>query len=239
MFSVGNHTPASKLQAYTVTMRESNPNDGISQDITSYFDSGKLEHFSKGEVLVQGDEVPKGVYLIQSGYVKVYTISRTGQQNLLLIHGANEIMPLPWALDGHQKLGVFYEAMSDVSVTKSSKYDLGEVMAHNSGFSTQILHQLVGVFTVYAQRIQCLEYRLPRERVIARLLDLAERFGKPTSQGVTIQAPITHQDIADSINMTRETASRALELLFYDELVTQKQHLFVILRADKMLEELR
>jgi CRP-like cAMP-binding protein len=209
-----------------------------SENITSHFSGGKIKHFSKGEVLVQGDEEPKGVYLIQLGYVKAYTISRTGQQNLLLIHGANEIMPLPWALDGAQKLGVFYEAMSDVTIINSSKDDLRNAMGSNSWLTEQILRQLVSTFTVYAQRIQSLEYRLPRERVIARLLDLADRFGKATNEGIIIQAPITHQDIADSINMTRETASRALELLFYDELVAQNEHLFIILDAKKMLEEL-
>jgi CRP/FNR family cyclic AMP-dependent transcriptional regulator len=209
-----------------------------SENIISHFSGGTVKHFSKGEVLVQGDEEPKGVYLIQSGYVKAYTISRTGQQNLLLIHGANEIMPLPWALDGAQKLGVFYEAMSDVMIISSSKDDLRVAMGSNTWLTEQILRQLVSTFTVYAQRIQSLEYRLPRERVIARLLDLADRFGKATDEGTVIQAPITHQDIADSINMTRETASRALEQLFDDQLVAQNQHLFIILNADTMLEEL-
>jgi CRP-like cAMP-binding protein len=209
-----------------------------SENIKSHFSGGKIMHFSKGEVLVQGDEEPKGVYLIQSGYVKAYSISRTGQQNLLLIHGVNELMPLPWALDGAQKLGVFYEAMSDVTIINSSKDDLRVAMGSNTWLTEQILRQLVSTFTVYAQRIQSLEYRLPRERVIAGLLDLADRFGKATKEGVVIQAPITHQDVADSINMTRETASRALELLFYDELVAQNEHLFIILDAERMLEEL-
>ncbi len=147
-------------------------------------------------------------------------------------------MPLPWALDGAQKLGVFYEAMDDVTIINSSKVDLRLAMGSDTWLTEQILLQLVNTFKVYAQRIQSLEYRLPRERVIARLLDLADRFGEASSDGIVIQAPITHQDIADSINMTRETASRALELLFYDEMVAQNQHQFVILDAKKMLKEL-
>jgi CRP/FNR family cyclic AMP-dependent transcriptional regulator len=209
-----------------------------SENITSHFNGGKIKQFLKGEVLVQGDEEPQGVYLIQRGYVKAYSISHTGQQNLLLIHGANEIMPLPWALDGAQKLGVFYEAMSDVTIINSSKDDLRKAMGSNSWLTEQILRQLLSTFTVYAQRIQSLEYRLPRERVIARLLDLADHFGKTVKEGIVIQAPITHQDIADSVNMTRETASRALEQLFHDKLVSQNRHLFIILNAEKMLKEL-
>jgi CRP/FNR family transcriptional regulator len=208
------------------------------ESIVSHFSEGSHKQFLKGDILVQGNEQPTGIFLIQSGYVKAYSISQLGQKNLLLIHGANEIMPLPWALDGPQKIGVFYEAMSEVTVSKTSKDHLRSSMGVNGWLTEQILSQLVNTFTVYAQRIQSLGYRLPRERVIACLLDLSTRFGSTLGQTTVIQAPITHQDIADSINMTRETASRVLELLNKDGLVAQKDHLFVIKDEHKLQAEL-
>lgn len=213
-------------------------NRGDSESITAHFSSGVLKHFLKDEIIVQGDEEPEGVYLVQEGYVKAYSISQKGQQNLLLIHGAKEIMPLPWALDGPQKLGIFYEAMSKVTVLRTSKDDLRSAMGVNAWLTEQILRQLVNTFTVYAQRIQSLGYRLPRERVIACILDLSTRFGQRTADGIVIRAPITHQDIADSINVSRETASRALEQLFQEKLLDQEKHLFVIKKEQKLQAEL-
>lgn len=209
-----------------------------SESIIAHFTNGTLKHFQKDEILVQGDEEPKGVYLIQKGYVKAYSISQLGQENLLLIHGANEIMPLPWALDGVQKLGIFYKAMSNVTLLSTSKINLRSSMGSNAWLTEQILRQLVNTFTVYAQRIQSLGYRLPRERVIACLLDLATRFGQKVGQETIIEAPITHQDIADSINMTRETASRALQLLSKEGLIAQKNHLFIVKNEKKLQAEL-
>lgn len=149
-----------------------------SESILSHFREGTKKHFSKGDIMVEGDEVPLGVYFIQSGYVKAYSMSQLGQINLLLVQGACEIMPLPWALDGKQKLGIFYEAISAVTVLKTSKDALRTAMGNNSWLTEQMLRQLVNTFTVYAQRIQSLGYRLPRERVIACMLDLATRFGE-------------------------------------------------------------
>lgn len=209
-----------------------------SESIVSHFSEGSLENFKKNDILVQGNEAPTSVFFIQSGYVKAYSISQAGQQNLLLIHGAHEIMPLPWALDGPQKIGVFYQAMSDVAVSKTSKDYLRAAMGTNSWLAEQVLRQLVNTFTVYAQRIQSLGYRLPRERVIACLLDLETRFGNHINQGTVIEAPITHQDIADSINMSRETASRVLEQLIKEGLITQTEHLFVIKNESKLQAEL-
>jgi CRP-like cAMP-binding protein len=209
------------------------------ESIVSHFNEGSTEVFSKGNILVQGDETPSGVFFINSGYVKAYSVSQLGQQNLLLIQGANEIMPLPWALDGPQKLGIFYEAMSEVKVFRTSKNSLRSAMGINSWLTEQIMRQLVNTFTVYAQRIQSLGYRIPRERVIACLLDLATRFGNQTpGHHIIIEAPVTHQDIADSINMTRETASRALEQLTKDGLLMQNDHLFIINDEEKLQAEL-
>jgi CRP/FNR family cyclic AMP-dependent transcriptional regulator len=208
------------------------------ESIDAHFDEGTSKRYLKSEIIVQGNEEPSGVFIILEGYVKAYSISQLGQQNLLLIQGAHEILPLPWALDGPQKVGIFYEALSDVTLKRTSKAALRVSMGRNPWLTEQILRQLVDAFTVYAQRIQSLGYRLPRERIIACLLDLSTRFGEKHGDNTIIRAPITHQDIADSTNMTRETASRAVELLFNDKLIHQENHFFVINDETKLQAEL-
>lgn len=187
-----------------------------------------LIHFEKEETIINGYDEPDGVYLIKKGFVKAYSVSQDGHGNLLLIHQDGEFIPLPWALDGAHTTGLFYEAMTDVTVLRSSKDNLRTAMGKNSWLSQEILKQAVNIITVYTQRIQTLEFRSARGRIIAELIYLAERFGKHQGSEIIIQAPITHQDIADSINMSRETASRTLELLFEEKLMGQKNHLFVI-----------
>jgi CRP/FNR family cyclic AMP-dependent transcriptional regulator len=213
-------------------------NRRASESIDAHFDDGTTKRYLKNEIIVQGDEEPSGVFFIIEGYVKAYSISQLGQQNLLLIQGEHEILPLPWALDGPQKVGIFYEAMSDVTVKRTSKAALRAAMGSDPWLTEQILRQLVDAFTVYAQRIQSLGFRLPRERIIACLLDLSTRFGEKHAGSTMIYAPITHQDIADSTNMTRETASRAIELLFKDKLIHQENHYFCINDEAKLKAEL-
>jgi hemerythrin-like metal-binding protein len=79
------------------------------------------------------------------------------------------------------------------------------------------------------------KYKYPgADEHIAELIYLAERFGQAHGKEVTIKAPITHQDLADSINMSRETASRALELLIEEKLFEQRDHTFVICDISKL-----
>ena len=208
------------------------------ESIVAHFSDGLLMNFANGETIINGFDEPSGVYLIKEGFVKAYSVSKDGHGSLLLIHEAGEFIPLPWALDGTHTTGLFYEAMTNVTVLRASKDKLRSAMGHNAWLSQEVLKQAVNVIIVYTQRIQTLEFRTARDRIIAELLNLAERFGEGHGREVFINAPITHQDIADSINMTRETASRALELLFKEGLMGQKDHLFTVLDLPKLQKAL-
>lgn len=206
----------------------------MDESIVAHFSDGKLMHFVREETIINGLDEPGGVYLIKEGFVKAYSVSKVGDGNLLLIHEAGEFIPLPWALDGAHTTGLFYEAMTDVTILRASKDKLRMAMGRNAWLSQEIMKQAVNIITVYTQRIQTLEFRTARGRIISELLNLAERFGEGHGKEVFINAPITHQDIADSINMTRETASRALELLFEEGLMGQKDHLFTVLDLPRL-----
>ncbi len=212
--------------------------DTSDESIIAHFSNGVLMHFTSGETIIDGINEPQGIYLIKKGFVKAYSVSDDGHGNLLLIHNVNEFIPLPWALDGAHTTGLFYEAMNDVTVLRASKDDLRMAMGNNTWLSQEILKQDVTIITAYTQRIQTLEFRSARGRIIAELLALSERFGVKHGNTVLIDAPITHQDIADSINMNRETASRALEILFEEKLLGQTDHLFTILDLPKLRESL-
>lgn len=208
------------------------------ESIVAHFSDGSSMKFSKNEGLIHAYEEPQGVYLIKSGFVKAYSISRNGSENLLLIHQAGDFIPLPWALDGEHTTGLRYEAMSDVNVLRTSKDKLRSALGDNPWLAQQVMSQTVSMLGLYTQRIQTLEYRTARGRVISELIHLAERFGKTGEKEILINAPITHQDIADSINMTRETASRALELLFDEDLLGQDDHFFTVKGLNKMYKAL-
>jgi CRP/FNR family cyclic AMP-dependent transcriptional regulator len=215
-----------------------NPHIRKDKSIVSFFSEGAVLEFKSGETIINGFDEPDGVYLIKSGFVKSHSSSNDGHANLLLILEAGEFMPLPWALDGFHVTGLFYEAMSDVTVIRSSKDRLRLAMGNNMWLTQEILNQAVNVIAIYTRRIQILEFRSARGRVIAELLFFADRFGRPHAGGVLIDAPITHQDIADSINMNRETASRALEMLSNEKLVVQDERIFVIPDVAKLKEAL-
>lgn len=168
----------------------------IDESIIAYFNDGILLHFDNGQTIINGIDEPEGVFLIKTGFVKAFSISHDGHVNLLLIHQVGDFIPLPWALDGAHTTGLYYEAIQGVDVIKASKNKLRTALGNNTWLSQEIMRQTVNIVTVYTQRIQTLEFRSARGRMISELLNSSERFGEKKDQQILINAPITHQDIA-------------------------------------------
>jgi CRP/FNR family cyclic AMP-dependent transcriptional regulator len=58
------------------------------------------------------------------------------------------------------------------------------------------------------------------QRIEERLLDLAERFGRPVAGGLLVALPLTQEDLAALAGTSRESANRALRLLGREGRVT-------------------
>lgn len=204
--------------------------------ILGFFSRGQVVNYRKGEIIVHPGADSTSAYCIIGGFVKAYTITKYGDTNILLIYKPFELFPLPWLLT-FKTSEAFYEAMTDVTVRRMSKSILLSSMRRNPLLAEAILQQTTAIFRVYVNRVRSLEYRTARERVISRLLSLADRFGKPYDGKLLIDVPITHKDIADSLNMTRETASREIEHLVQVGLISQQRHHLIINDISTMQKE--
>ena len=209
------------------------------ESIIAHFSDGITMKFTNGETIINGIEEPNGVFLIQEGFIKAFSVSGEGHGYLLLIHQPGDFIPLPWALDGAHTTGLYYQAIQNVTVIRTSKERLRTALGTDAWLSQEIMRQTINILTTYTKRIQTLEFRSTRGRLISELLNLSERFGEKHGKQILINAPITHQDLSDSINMNRETASRALEKLFKEGLLGQINHLFTILDLPKLQDELK
>ena len=86
------------------------------------------------------------------------------------------------------------------------------------------------MYRLHSERIINLEYRSVRERLISFLLLMSSRFGINTDQGILISTPLKHQDIASSINSSRETTSREISFLIRHGYIRSSKSYYTILR---------
>ncbi len=182
------------------------------EEFARFFHKGTQIHYRKGEAIVRPTDEPRGIYYITDGYVKAYAITKYGEENLLIIRKADDIFPLIWAVaDEHRD--ITYEAMSDVTLWRMAKSEFLHFVRTNPAATRVLVDLAIDAYHLHSERVMNLEYRTVRERIASFLLTHAEKFGQKCSSGLQINTPIRRQDIAASINASRETASRELSAL--------------------------
>lgn len=189
-------------------------------------DGRKLE-FNKGDYIIHPGELPPGVFYVYKGLVKAYDITRYGDENLLIIRKDHELFPLIWAITGQERQ-VIYQALAPTTVWRISRKQFLDYMADHPDALAPLLDMTLEMYRLHSERIINLEYRTVRERIISFLLTMAHRFGKQTPDGMLIELPLKHQDIASSVNATRETTSRELSALERKELLVSKQSMILL-----------
>ncbi len=197
------------------------------QLLIDFFRTGKHLTFAKNEYIVGPDEAPIGVFLIESGLVKTYDITKYGEENLLIIRKSNEIIGLTWAITGKLK-SIMSAALVPTSVWLVSRERLIDFMTNHPEASAPIIDTLADMYRLHGERIMTLEYRTVRERLASFLITMAGRFGTVTGTGTVINVPLKQQDIASSISATRETTSRTLALMQQQGLISLEQSIINI-----------
>lgn len=187
--------------------------------LRAFFNSHTRIQYKKGEVIIRPEDDPSGIFLIEWGFVKAYTMTKYGEENLLLVRGSGSVFPLIWAFTGEHR-SVSYEAMEETSLWRVGRADYLEFLQKNPGVLPIILDMALEAYRLHSERVMTLSYRTARERIVSFLLVTASRFGVEKNNVVEIVAPFRQTDIASSVNATRETTSRELNTLRKKGLLT-------------------
>lgn len=192
------------------------------------FHQGTRLTYKKGEFVVRPGETPPGIFYISDGLVKAYDITKYGEENLLIIRKKGEVLGLTWGITGEAR-NIIYATLAPSELFMVSREQFHEFLQANPKAALPLLDMLMGMYRMHADRIMTLEYRTVRERLISFLLTMSDRFGRKANQGVMLDVPLRHQDIASSISAVRETTSRELAYLERQGLLLRDRQSYFIL----------
>jgi CRP/FNR family cyclic AMP-dependent transcriptional regulator len=185
--------------------------------------NGTKQTFKKHDFIIRPGDSPHGVFYIYQGLVKAYDITKYDEENLLIIRKQDEIFPLIWGVTGEDH-DIIYQALAPTITYQINRKTFLEYLTGNIDALVPILDMTMEMYRLHSERILTLEYRTVRERIIAFLLDMSQRFGKTLDDGsILIEVPLRHQDIASSVNASRETTSREIAGLERKGLLNNKQ----------------
>ncbi len=188
---------------------------------------GFKQTFRKGDFIIRPGDTPSGIFYIYEGLVKAYDITKYNEENLLIVRKADEIFPLIWAITGQER-SVIYQTLAPTITWQLSREDFLDFIKKKPETLAPLMDMTIEMYRLHSERILNLEYRTVRERIISFLLTMGQRFGKKVPGGLLIEVPLRHQDIASSVNSTRETTSRELSALERKGLLRNHQSLILL-----------
>lgn len=180
----------------------------------------------KGEVF-QTTDTNLLMSIVISGYVKRYSIRNDGSLAVQSIYGPNYYFPLTLAhkllLNQEVYSGpeVFhYEAMTETVLRSIDSETFREAVDKDPLLYKDLLYVSGRRTHSNIQRLENMNLSTSYKRVAHQLAYFAEMFGtKQKGARITIDVPLTHQDIADVISSTRETVSLALAELKREKII--------------------
>jgi CRP-like cAMP-binding protein len=164
---------------------------------------------SKGSILfAEGDEGDH-LYVIVEGKIKLGTSSGDGRENLLSILGPGEMFGELSLFDPNPRTSTA-TAVTDAKLLSLGQTKLIPWLTENPRVSLNLLASLAQRLRRTNEAVGDLVFSDVPGRVAKALIDLGERFGKQTDEGLLVNHDLTQEELAQLVGASRETVNKAL-----------------------------
>ncbi|MDD3717524.1 MAG: Crp/Fnr family transcriptional regulator [Actinomycetota bacterium] len=194
------------------------------------------EKIAKGEYVFLECDQPRNLYVVVKGEVKLLKQTEDGRETIVEMAYPGEIFGEEAIFDG-QPYPLTAQALSDVELLAITRTDFFTFLRDNPDLALEIITELGARLREAQNTIRALAMERVEWRIARVLLMLSRKAGIVEADGVSIDLPLTRQDIADMAATTVETTIRVLSNFKKMGLVeTEKGK--IILRDKKHLEEM-
>jgi CRP-like cAMP-binding protein len=168
-----------------------------------------LRGFRPGEIVFSEGQPCVGLYVVQSGHVRIFKTSVNGREQVLNIDGpGSSVAELPVFDGGPYPASV--AAVDEATLLFVSKQDFQSLCLTHPPVALKVLRVVGARLRRLVGIIEELSFTTVRHRLAAFLLRSAQREGKQTPAGTEILLPANNQELASQIGTVRELVSRNL-----------------------------
>ncbi|SHH51782.1 Crp/Fnr family transcriptional regulator [Clostridium grantii] len=198
-------TCSGKNCASKVTIFSALPDDQLNQ-VTSLI---TRKSYEKGDQIFSLGDVSDKLYILNSGTMKIFTYTKEGKEQILYLLNEGDFLGDLNLL----KKGIFKfngVALEKVNLCIIDKNDFDKLIHENPSIIMKVLEYAHDRISTLESLVQTITTKNADTRLAALLINLSENYGVETKFGIEISLPISREDMANYISLTRETLSRKL-----------------------------
>ncbi len=193
--------------------------------------------FEKGEIILVQGETPDCVYVIKKGAVKSYNLTAAGEEKPLGFDIRGEVFPIAWVFGGSHPVGYYYEAFTNCELYCVPREDYLAYITKSVPRVYELLERMVHKHSLYQLQLNALEQSKAAHKIVNMMHYLCLSYGIDVRKNlVRIQIPLTQQDLANFMGLTRETTGIELKKLQRAGVLSYKKQNYLV-RTD-MLNDL-
>ena len=193
--------------------------------------------YAAGQTIFTEGEPCQGLYVVESGRVRIFKVSVGGREQVLALDGPGaSIAELPVFDDGAYPASA--AAVTEARLIFVSKQDFRDLCLEHPEVALKVLKVVGGRLRRLVGIIEELSFTTVRHRMAALLLNLAKRGGTSTARGTEFLLPATQQEVAAMIGTVRELVSRNLSRLQAEEIILVEGRTVVVLDQRRLEAEL-
>jgi CRP/FNR family transcriptional regulator, anaerobic regulatory protein len=193
--------------------------------------------YKKGQIVFFEGDVSDKFYIINGGKIKIFKYTKEGKEQILYILSEGDFIGY-LSLLKKGKFDFNAEALEDVNVCMLTKDDFDKIVKKTPEISLKILENLHDRLVSLENLVQTLSTKDIEARIAGILKNFAKEFGREEAEGIVIEMPLSREEMANYIGVTRETMSRKLSSMEDDGLIELIGNKKIVIKDLQLLEEL-
>lgn len=174
--------------------------------------SNKIKHksFEKGELIFREGNISDVLYFVSTGRIKIYKYTKDGKEQILHILSEGDFF-------GELNLlkSTIYnfnaKAIDKTNICTLTKQEFKNIMIQNPEISIKLLESVGNRLSEAENLAQNLATNDIDSRMAYLILDLTEKYGISDEKYLSVKLPLSREEMANYIGITRETISRKLK----------------------------
>jgi CRP/FNR family transcriptional regulator, anaerobic regulatory protein len=165
--------------------------------------------YKKGEFIIHPLKIMQCLFIINKGKVKVIRPNRDGKEQLLYVLTTGEFFG-EQALFSQMTEDIIVEALEDTGICTISKAQFQALLQKMPQIAIKMIEVMSSRLSKMEVLVESLGINSVDKRVFDLIVEYSMKFGQKTPQGILIQLPLSREEMANHLGITRETISRKL-----------------------------
>ena len=189
------------------------PSDFLSQMIEKDRDDllsrAEFREYEKSDYIFQAGDPGNNVYILMDGRAKIFQNAENGKEMILWFCLPGEVFGLAEVPRGGVR-EVHAEACTHCSVYAIPRKQFQAFLLDHPATALQVLELLSCRMRVLGHMMMNLATDDVTSRIIKLMMRLAARYQQEPNRAISLDIPLTHQEIADMIGASRQTVTSVL-----------------------------